>query len=339
MRGTRLKLLSWCLMFMLILGACAPVQEQGLESAQEISSSVPSQPAPLRIALLKGPTSMGLAATLDQSKEPSAFEAQILAAPDQVAALLVKGDVDIAAVPSNLAATLYKKTKGQIRVISINTLGVLSLATQDPSIKSMSDLKGKTIFASGKGTTPEFILRYLLEANGVKEGDVSIEWKAEHTEVVSALAADPLAVGLLPEPFLSMAEVKMPKLKRALDLTKVWETTPGASDSALVMGVFVARKEVVEQKRAEIEAFLTQARGSVEQVNQDPAAFAKVIDRLGIVPEKAAKLSIPHANLVAIDGEKMKAMLDGYLQVLHRMNPKTVGGALPDADFYFIPER
>lgn len=348
------SVLLLCASMMLFSACSAPKQQETEISTEEERSSVEttvqesSEPeesrtaeAPLRLAALKGPTSMGMAYVLSSGdQERHSYDCRVLGSPEEIVPLLVKKEIDVAAVPSNLAAVLYAKTEGNIQVLNINTLGVLYLVERGERIHAITDLKGKTVLASGKGATPEYALRYLLEANGLNEDEVSIEWKSEHAEVVAALAENPDAVALLPEPFVSSAEAKLSDLRRAVDLTEAWNAAQNESDapSALVMGVLIARREIVNEHPDAIAQLLADVTRSVDKVKQNPEEAAKIISELGIVPEAVAKKAIPHANLVSITGVEMKEKLGGYLRVLAEQDVKAIGGALPADDFYFLPE-
>lgn len=341
------------LALVLLLSACGAPKDKGTansreeESVTETFSSETSSQAekkdqtPLRIGALKGPTSMGMAYVFAAADaKENVLQYRILGSPEELIPLLAKKELDVAAVPSNLAAVLYAKTKGDIQVLNINTLGVLYLVERGERVQSIADLKGKTLLASGKGATPEYALHYLLQANGLAWEDVRVEWKSEHAEVVAALAENKDAVALLPEPFVSSAEAKIADLRRAVDLTAAWDEAQkgGKAPSALVMGVLIARREVVKEHPEAIAQLLSAISQSVDQVKQDPAAAAKVIGTLGIVPEAVAQKAIPHANLVSITGAEMKEKLSGYLRVLEKQNAEAIGGALPADDFYYLPE-
>lgn len=351
------SVLALLLALVVMLGACStPAHKDEENQANKSSAAITeveseasatetdkshTEQTPLQLGALKGPTSMGMAYVFDSAKEKAnELSYRILGSPEEIVPLVVKKELDVAAVPANLAAVLYAKTKGAIQVLNINTLGVLYLVEQGESVHSIADLRGKTVLASGKGATPEYALTYLLKANGLTPEDVTMEWKSEHAEVVAALAEQKDAVALLPEPFVSAAETKLPALRRAVDLTAAWDAaqSTSASPSALVMGVLVARKEAVEAHPEAIAALLEEVSRSVETVRKDPAAAAKIIGELGIVPEPVAQKAIPHANLVSIVGTEMKEKLGGYLRVLAEQNPKVIGGALPADDFYFLPE-
>ena len=171
-----------------------------------------------RVAALKGPTAMGMVKMMaDDAGENYSFE--ILAAADEITPRLTRGDLDIAALPANLAAVLYNRTEGELKVLAINTLGVLYIAERGDSIHGVQDLTGKTIYTAGKGSTPEFALNYILTANGLTPGeDVTVEFKSEHSECLAALMADESAAAMLPQPFLTTAMAQADDVRVALDL-------------------------------------------------------------------------------------------------------------------------
>ena len=285
----------------------------------------------IAVGALKGPTAMGMAQLLDDDS----YDFTIAASPDEIVPQIVQGNVDIAAVPSNLAAVLYQKTQKNVSVLAVNTLGVLYLVENGESIQSVEDLKGKTIYASGKGATPEYALEYVLSANGIDpEKDVTIEYKSEHAEVVAALANDQTAAGLLPQPFVTTALMKKDSLRVALDLNQLWQD--GVSDdSQLVTGVVVVRNDYLKEHEADVDAFMDAYQASVEFVNSDPDQAAKIIGAHDIIAEEVAKKAIPDCSIVFVEGEEMQTMLSGYLSTLEQQNPEMVGGQLPDDDFYY----
>ena len=249
--------------------------------------------------------------------------------------MIVQGKVDIAAVPANLAAVLYQKTEQKVSVLAANTLGVLYIVENGDTVKSAEDLKGKTIYASGKGATPEYALNSVLEANGIDpEKDVTIEFKSEHAEVVAALAQDQTAVGLLPEPFVTTALMKNENLKVALDLNELWESS-AADDSRLVTGVVVVRNEFAEENKEALDAFMDAYQESVDFVNTDTEAAAEIIGAHDIIPKEVAVKAIPECSIVFIEGDEMETMLSGYLATLEEQNSEIIGGKLPDEAFYY----
>lgn len=285
----------------------------------------------IHIGALKGPTAMGMAQLLEDEE----YEFTIAASPDEIVPMIVQGKVDIAAVPANLAAVLYQKTEQKVSVLAANTLGVLYIVENGDTVKSAEDLKGKTIYASGKGATPEYALNSVLEANGIDpEKDVTIEFKSEHAEVVAALAQDRTAVGLLPQPFVTTALMKNESLKVALDLNELWESS-AADDSRLVTGVVVVRNEFAEENKEALDAFMDAYQESVDFVNTDTEAAAEIIGAHDIIPKEVAVKAIPECSIVFIEGDEMETMLSGYLATLEEQNSEIIGGKLPDEAFYY----
>ncbi|WP_370812367.1 ABC transporter substrate-binding protein [Butyricicoccus pullicaecorum] len=285
-----------------------------------------------QVASLKGPTSMGLSALMTSENEH--YEFNIYAAADEIVPLVVKGEVDIALVPANLAATLYQKTNGAIEVANINTLSVLQVVTPgDVEMSGLTALKGKTIYMTGKGTTPEASLRYLVEKNGMSWDDMTVEFKTEATEVVSALQTDPTAFAVLPEPFATVAIQQLDNRHIALSLGDEWDRVSD-NGSQLVTGVTIVRKEFAEAHPAAMLQFAADAAESVAYVNGHPEDAATKIESLDIVKAPIAKLAIPRCNLVCMTGEEMRTALSGYLDALYTFDPQMIGGKLPDDAFY-----
>ena len=243
--------------------------EEAENAADETDGSV------MKIGAMKGPTAMGMAQLLDDEN----YDFSIVASPDEIVPMIVQGQVDVAAVPSNLASVLYQKTDKNVSVLAVNTLGILYLVENGDSIQSVEDLKGKTIYASGKGATPEYALNSVLKSNGLDpEKDVTIEYKSEHAEVVAALAEDQTAVGLLPQPFVTTALMKNENLRVALDLNELWESSV-TDGSKLVTGVVIARNDYLKEHEADVDAFMDAYKASVEFVNSDTEAAAEANTR------------------------------------------------------------
>lgn len=319
-----------------------PAQQQAAEPAaepetapqQETVEAAYEDGVVLRVASLKGPTSMGLASLMTDENEHYQFEMHTAA--DEIVPLLVKGEIDGALIPANLAATLYKKTEGKIAVLNINTLGVLEVvAPASEQIGDLTALKGKTVYMTGKGTTPESALRYLIEKSGMQWEDLKVEFKSEATEVVAALKSDPTACAVLPQPFATVATQQLDNMSIQLSLTELWSQLSD-DDSQLVTGVTVVRKAFAEEHPAALAQFQNDAAASVEYVNTHPAEAAALIEQLDIVKAGIAKLAIPRCNLVSMTGTEMQTALNGYLNALYDFSPELVGGELPDADFYLV---
>lgn len=316
-------------------------------SSQPASSSASSEAAetlsttePVRIAGLKGPTTMGLVNLLPMMEAGETaidYDLQLYGTADEIVPLLMKGELDMAAIPANLAATLYQKTEGQIQALAVNTLGVLYVVEKGDTVQSIQDLKGRTVLSTGKGTTPEYVLRYILTQNGIDpDKDLTIEYYSEATEVTAQMAVAEDAIAVLPQPYVTSAGMQDETLRVALDLTAEWEKV---SDTQLITGLTVVRKEYAEAHPDVIEAFLAEYAQSVEAANTDVEDTAALCEAQGVVAKAAiAQKALPQCKIVCLTGEELKTNAEGYLQVLYDADPASVGGALPGADFYYGAE-
>lgn len=287
-----------------------------------------STPVVLNVAALKGPTGMGLAYVM--SEQADAYHIELFDAPDVVTGKFVNGEIDIAAVPVNLAATLYNKTDGEAVMIAINTLGVLYVLENGDSVQSIADLAGRKLYATGQGSTPEYVLDYLLEQNGLS-GQVEVEYLAEHATLAAMVASGEAELAMLPEPNVSSVLVKSETARIALDLTAEWDAV---CDTALLQGCYIVRRSVLEQEPEAVKAFVEAAADSAARVVGEEGAAALVAE-LGIVGSEAiAARAIPNCNIVCITGEQMRQAASAMLQVLFDADPTSVGGALPDDALY-----
>ena len=319
------------------------------EAPAEETASAETAGGALRVAGLKGPTTMGLV-NLMAGEDAADYDFEMYGKADEIVPLLVKGELDAAAVPANLAATLYQKTNGAIEVACINTLGVLYVVENGDTVNSVEDLKGKTIVTTGKGTTPEYVLRYILSENGVDpDNDVTLDFYSEATEALAQLqaGASPIAgsssntsrascastIAMLPQPFVTSALAQVDGLRVALDMNEEWKKVAG---SKLVTGVLVARKDAVEADPARFAAFMDGYKASVEAANTDLEGTAALCEQYGIVAKAAlAQKALPNCNIVFETGDEMKADLETYFNVLYAADPSSVGGQLPADDFYY----
>lgn len=340
----RVMSLGLSLALAISLAACSGSVSKAVSSASATAepTAAPEAEAPVttfRIAGLKGPTTMGMVKLMSDAEAGEThqdYQVTMYGAADEVVPLLVKGDIDLAAIPANLAANLYNQTEGKVQVAAINTLGVLYVVTTGDDVKSVEDLKGKTVYSTGKGTTPEYVLNYILKENGIDpEKDLTVEYKSEATEVAAALqAADEGAIAVLPQPYVTAAQSQIEGLNVALNLTEEWNKV--STDSDLVTGVLVASTEFIEQNEAAFEEFLKDYQASIEWVNSNTADAAELVANYGIVAKAPlAQKALPACNITYVDGAEMKTKLSGYLQVLFDQNPKAVGGAMPGDDFYY----
>jgi NitT/TauT family transport system substrate-binding protein len=331
---------------LLLLTACSPGASQPVPAepdttASAPTASAPTAPATVTIASLKGPTTMGLVKLMQDVEEGAAaldYRPTMYGSPDEVVPLIVQGKVDVALLPANLAAVLYNKTKGsdaEVTVAAVTTLGVLEVVEAGNTINSVADLKGHTIYSTGRGASPEYVLNYVLTRNGLSPGDdVTVEYLSEATEVAARVASEPGAVGVLPQPFVTVLLAKSPQTRSALRLTDEWATV--TDGSPLVTGVLVVRRAFAEQHPDALSTFLDDFRSSTRFTNDNPAAAAPLIVAAGIAPSDAvAVAAIPLCNIVDLEGEPMREALGAYLDVLFAADPASVGGSIPGDDFYF----
>lgn len=350
------KLLALFLVAAMIFGltACGKTSSQtgttadnGTTAASEENTTADAQTEPAKvegcdfnIASLKGPTSIGLVKLFSDSDAGSTvnkYNYSIYGTADEISTGIVKGDLDVAAVPCNLASVLYNKTEGQVVIAAVNTLGVLYIVEKGEELGSIADLKGKTIYTTGQGTTPEYTLRYLLSQNGLDpDKDVTIEFCSEASEVVSTIATMDSAVAMLPQPYVTVAQTKVEGLEVAFDVTEEWEKAD--KDSTVVTGVLIARKAFIEEHPEQFAAFLDEYKASTEYANSNVDDTAALVESFDIFKAAIAKKAIPECNVTFITGEDMKAKVSSYLKVLFDANPKAVGGTLPDDGIYYIAE-
>lgn len=348
MKKTGALLLALSLMVSALVG-CASGQaepqgqtETAAQTAQETQSETAGEPMDVNVVAMKGPTAMGMVQFMDEADKGNVttnnYNFSIAASADEVTPMIAQGTADIAAVPANLASVLYNNTDGGVRVLAINTLGVLYIVETGDGIQSVADLEGKTIYASGKGSTPEYALNYVLKQNGLDpSSDVTIEWMSEQTECVAALANSEDAIAMLPQPFVTTAQSKNSDIRVALDLTEEWDALQknAQTPSTLCTGVVVARTEFVEEHPEVIRDFLDKYEASVAYVNENVDAAAALVGQYDIVTEEVAKTALPECHIVCITGDEMKEKLSGYLSVLAEENAQSVGGTLPADDFYY----
>jgi len=291
---------------------------------------------------LKGPTSMGMVKVFNELEPLSDLvdiKYDIVSAPDLITAGLLNGEVTVAAVPTNLAAVLFNKTEGNIRMLAVNTLGVLHIvADKSENIESLADLKGKTLVTSGKGTVPEYVLDYLLEANGLVPGeDVQIEYRSEHSEVATLAITGDAKIVLLPQPFVTIVTGKNANTELAVDLTVEWKSA-APEGSELAMGCIISTAEFAETYPKEVEALLAAYKESIEWVNSNPEDAAELIVDFGILPDTdTAVRAIPASNIKYFYSQDSKDMLSSFYGILLDFEPKSIGGSIPGDDFYFVP--
>lgn len=335
-----IKVVTSLILSSLLLVGCGQASSKGNgDKEPEGGATKIEEKIHIRIGSLKGPTTMGMVKLMEESEVGNTennYEVSMTGTVDEIVTSIVNGELDVAAVPCNLASVIYNKTEGKISVAAINTLGVLYVVENGNEINSIEDLKGKTIYSTGKGTTPEYVLNYVLSENGIDvEKDVTIEYKSEATEVAAVLAEDSSAIAMLPQPFVTTAQGKNDKLRVALDMTEEWNKVQGKDGSALVTGVVIARNEFIDENKEAFNKFLEDYKWSTEYVNSNLEEASTLIEKYDIVPAAVAKKALPLCNITFIEGDEMETKISGYLKVLFGQNPKAVGGKIPEKGFYY----
>ena len=333
------------LLMIAAFSACSGT-EKPEESVPESSEPVVSEPetsqepvyegTTINIGMLKGPTGMGAAWLMEQDSLGATvndYNFTLVGAPDVLTSQLLSGEMDIAALPTNVISTLYNKANGEIEILGVNTLGVLYILENGDTIQSVADLAGKTILASGQGSTAEYVLDYILAQNGLTVGeDVEVFWATEHSEAATLALAGEYDVVMPPEPFVTSVTAQSDSFRVALDLTAEWETL---GNGELTMGGIAVRKEFADENPEAVAAFLEEYGESIAYTQENTADAAALIEKYEIATAAIAQSALPRCNIVWVTGEAMKAPLESFYQVLYDYNPATVGGALPGEDFYY----
>lgn len=337
------KLWAGCL----CLALCASLVAgcgNGSEEGQQAESLQPSgEKVSVRVMAMTGPTGMGMVKLMNDAADGQTihdYQISLVGASDEITGKMVTGEIDIAAVPCNLASVLYQKTEGAVEVAAVNTLGVLYMleGNSGQDIQSVADLKGKTIVTTGKGATPEYILNYILAANDLNpETDVTIAYKSEAAEVGALFQTGDVEVAMLPQPFVTSVLAQNDGVRVALDMTEEWAALQ-EDNTNLVTGTVIVRKAFLEEHKEVVDAFLQEYKASIDYVNQNIPEAAKLMEQYGIVAKAAvAEKAIPACNMVYMTGEEMQKNVSAYLEVLYAANPAAVGGTLPNEDFYYLP--
>lgn len=296
-----------------------------------------TEPKNISVACIKGPTGVGMAQLMDNAEKGSAennYNFKVVSSADEISGKIISGEINIASVSTNLAAKLYNKTQGKIVMLAVNTLGVLSIMENGNTIKSVADLKGKTIFSTGQGSNPEYILRHILKENGLDpDKDVKLHFLAANDELVASLVSGNAQVALVPEPAASTAVAKNSNIHKVLDVNAEWEKI---SDSKLMMGCVVALKSYVENNPDAVKSFLKEYKASVEFAKSNIQSTAELCEKYSIIPSSTvAEKAIPDCNLTFVTGEDMQNSSKGYFEVLLNADKTSIGGNMPKEDFWY----
>lgn len=323
-----------CLLAIVLATGCTSTPEVASSLADSSTSS--EIKTAVRVQTIKGPTGIGMVHLMDAQEKGTAqndYTFTVASSPDEISAKILNDEVDIAAAPTNLAAVLYNKTEGQVTMLAVNTLGVLHILENGDTIQTAADLKGKTIYTTGQGANPEYVLRHILQKNGIDpDKDVTIEFVQENEELAALMDSGKASVAMVPEPTATTVLAKNTSIRRALDMTAEWDKV---ADGKLMMGCVIVRNAFLEEHPDAVKTFLSEYEDSI-QAASDIDATAALCETTGIIPKAAvAKQAIPGCNLTFVAGETMKAEINGYFAVLFEANPKSLGGTLPDDAFYY----
>ena len=325
------KILSILLTLMLLFGltACADAQNE---------SSTPENTAPVKCTVygISGPTGIGLVNLMEDSANGNTkldYDIKLAADNQEIIAKVSNKEADIAAVATNVASTLYNKTNGGISVLAVNTEGVLAVVAKGDTIKSLKDLRGKTVYTTGQGANPEYIITHCLKENGLTVGtDVNLQFVAQPQELVAKATMENQIV-IAPQPVATMITVKDTAAKIVIDMNDEWKKV---SDTDLVMGCVIANNDFIKANPEAVKTFLKEYKASIEKVNSDIDNAAALCEKYGIVsPAPAAKKAIPYCHIVFQSGKELKTNLSAYLEFLFQSNPQSIGGKLPNDAFYY----
>ena len=321
-----------------LCASCGSTQEE-TQTTDTTNTTTQEEDVTIRLGGLKGPTSMGMVKLLadnDAGTTTNHYEFTMAGSADELTPKMLQGELDILAVPVNLGSVLYNNSDGAVQLLAVNTLGVIYLVEKGgQTVTDWASLKGQTIYATGKGSTPEYALNYLLEENGLDPAtDVTIEWKSEPTEIVAQMAAQDHVIALLPQPFVTVAQSKFEDLAISIDLTEEWDKLDNGSQ--LITAGLVVRTEFAKEHPQAVADFLEEYNASTAYVNENVAEAAQLVEQYDIVEAAVAEKAIPYCNIVCITGQEMMTSVQGYFQVLFDQNPQSVGVTLPGDDFYYL---
>lgn len=331
------RLFALLLSLLMVFTLCAC----GGTATQDAPEETALEGATIRLGGLKGPTSMGMVKMLSDSEAGetvNTYEFTMAGSADELTPKLLQGELDILAVPANLGSILYNNSDGAVQMLAVNTLGVIYIVEKGgETVTDWESLKGQTIYSTGKGSTPEYALNYLLTQYGLDPAtDVTVEWKSEPSEVVAQMAAQDHVVAMLPQPFVTVAQGKFPDLKVAMSLTEQWDALDNGSQ--FITAGLIVRTQFAQENPEALAAFLEEYSASTQFINENVAEGAQLVGQYEIVEAAVAEKAIPYCNIVCIAGSEMETMTTGYLQTLYDQNPQAVGGQMPGEDFFYVAE-
>ena len=291
----------------------------------------------MKIAAISGPTGMCMVSLMEETALGNAkhdYKFTVVTDPTQIVGKITSKEFDIAAVPTNMASAIYQKTSGGISVLALNTSGNLFIIEKNNTVSKIADLKGKTVYATGQGANPEFILNYVLKKNGLTVGtDVKVQYVADAKALVGVFKQNSDAILLAPQPAAASILGAIKGSKTVIDMTKEFENAAGKK---MYMGCIVVRNEFLEQNELAVKEFLKEYEASVNVILNDVEKGAALCEKYEIIPQAAvAKRAIPTSGVCFVAGAEMKTALQEYLSICLAEMPKLIGGKLPGEEFYF----
>ena len=327
------------LMLALVLSVCAFASCSPAETTAP-GVNPPANNDPMNVYVISGPTGVGAVSMMEKSangETEGKYNFVLAENQEKAKAAFLNGEADIVAMPTNMASALFNKGEDVV-MLAVNTLGVLYIMDATGTVNSIADLEGKTITATGQGSNPEYILRYVLEQNGVK--NVTLNFMDDGAAISAAMVSGSIEIAMLPQPVATATTVQGKNagktIKPVIDMNAEWEKIANGADSALMMGCVVTTKAYLDANKEKVDLFLKEYKASIEAVKADVDTAASLCEKHGIIAKAAiAKQAIPKCNITFATGAEMKAKLTGYFTVLHAANPASIGGKMPaDGLFY-----
>lgn len=247
---------------------------------------------------------------------------------------LLEGEFDIADVPMEMAAKLYNNGAGY-QLAAVNTGGYLYLLTNDKTTTNFSDLMGKTVKVVGEDSAFDVVLRYLLLQNGIKlSKDVTLEYTENKEELIKDAAEDDINYLVLPEPWVSDLLSKNIGYNIAINIQDEWARVHGTV-TLLPQTCLIVKKEIASQKAEAWKLFLEDYMDSIKWINSNQAKTVELLDNREVgIPTELAQEVIPRSNLEYSDALSARLAVDKYLNMFLELSPESIGGKLPNADFY-----
>lgn len=334
-----MKKFSFCLVVVLVLSMLMVACSNETPNNQPETPETPVQniePVNVTIAGLKGPTSIGMIKMIDEKAlQNDNYNVEYVqeSAPDSLTGKIINGEIQISSVPINLASVLYNKTQGKVQLLAVNTIGNLYIVgTED--LNAISQLENKTIGMSAKGSTPDFAMNYILNKSGL-EGKTELNYSLDHATLAQSVIAEDTKIALLPQPFATQTMLKNPNVKMLIDLNEAWNDASEGS-SQLYTGCIIVNKEFAENNPEFISEFLNQYEQSVNWVLENQKDASVLVAKHEIMPDAAlVEKAIPYCGITFKNAEEAKSGLNDFYKVLFDSNPASVGGSMPDDEFYF----